>query len=220
MVLLCHVCTLLLTGPASTSCNSVDNLVHTLQTAEYPNSMITSTAHKVLKLAKVEGNNKQANKTALCHHSICSWVFALLEESGCPTRRWRALFNTVSAICPALQKRPGTNEYAKSTRCKMKHGMQFVPCTQGTVYHNPFACGGCYTKQWCRCFNIRLRKHHSSLKGTAYSHLVLRCCDCRCEPGLSDTSVISRPKDKLTREIPLIKKKGEACQPTFPQFAK
>lgn len=199
---------------------SVQNQVHKLRSAGYPNSVIASAAQKALRLAKLEGKSKQANEPLNQRPSVIIPYFHGFShrlKKVAARHDVDVVFsakNKLSAICPALQKRLGTKERAKSNRCKVKHGLQFVPCKQGAVYHIPFACGRCYVGQSGRCLNVRLREHHSSLKGTAYSHLAMHCRDCGCEPGLSDTSVIFRHDNKLTREIVeayLIKEKGDGC---------
>ena len=109
--------------------------------------------------------------------------------------------NKLSRIVNAVNKRANRTSQANYTECRVKHGMKFVSCTKGTVYKIPFTCGHSYIGQTRRCLNIRLREHHSSLKGGAYSHLAVHCRECGCEPRFSDTNILYTHQDQLAREV-------------------
>lgn len=96
----------------------------------------------------------------------------------------------------------------------MKHGMQFVSCVKGVVYEIPFSCGHVYVGQTGRCLNIRLREHHSSLKGAPSTHLALHSRQCGCSPMWKETSVLFRHRERVTREITeayVIERQGSKC---------
>ena len=104
-------------------------------------------------------------------------------------------------LCSAVNQRKDKEENSDRNRCQVKHVKRFVTCVKGAVYLIPFSCGRSYIGQTGRCLNIRLREHHSSLKGTAYSHLAMHCRDCGCEPCFTDTTVLFQHIDQTSREI-------------------
>lgn len=123
--------------------------------------------------------------------------------------------NKPSQICPTIER--CVRKKLKSQSCTVKYGKQFVSCTVGAVYKIPFSCGWVYIGQRGRCVNIPLREHQSLLKGCAYSHLSMHCRDCKCEPRLSDTEVLFKHRDQVSREIVVIpnkKDRSPLCQLT------
>lgn len=108
--------------------------------------------------------------------------------------RWVPFVQDCRGAC-AVRRTP------KKASCTIKHGMRFVSCTCNVVYCIPFSCGRKYIGQTGRCLNIRLREHFSSLKGSPYSHLAMHCRQCGCQPLLTDTTVVYRNRNKVSREI-------------------
>lgn len=92
-------------------------------------------------------------------------------------------------------------EKCPQAKCTKKHQKPFVTCTSDVVYRIPPSCRRSYVGQTGRCLNDRLREHAYSLRATVRGLLPLHCRDCSCLPSFGDVVLVSRHRDKMTREI-------------------
>lgn len=127
--------------------------------------------------------------------------------------------NKLGSLCAMVSNRLDSRGDSPPRGCLIKHGLQFVRCMTNVVYCIPMSCGRVYVGQTGRCLNVRLREHHSSLKGKPYTHLAQHCSKCgfqpRCQPLFTDTVVVFKHRDRATRELAEafhIRIKGPDCR--------
>lgn len=102
----------------------------------------------------------------------------------------------------------------ENKRCHVKHSSPFVECATCVVYMLPLSCGRVYVGQTGRCLNIRLQEHKRAVASKERAHLAQRCTTCVCSPFFFDATVLSRHRDKTTRELIEafhIKRCGDRC---------
>uniref|UniRef100_A0A6M2CYP7 Putative tick transposon ovary overexpressed n=1 Tax=Rhipicephalus microplus TaxID=6941 RepID=A0A6M2CYP7_RHIMP len=190
-----------------------------LRQAGYPDAVIAAVSERLLKTIRAGG---KLAATERCKGSRPFSVIPYIHGVSHRFKRVAARFGVnvvfsakskLKDICPRLQHRENKKS-GKKGKCTMRHGIRFVSCVKGVVYETPFSCGHVYVGQSGRCLNIRLREHHSSLKGTPTSHLALHCRQCGCTPMFDQTAVLFRHREQLTRELVeacFIRKRGEKC---------
>lgn len=164
-----------------------------LEDAGFPDSVIASAAEAVVKCIKGKARGKVTTTKVKKQATVIPYVHRISHGFKRAASKYGvdvvfSARNKLSGICSAVEKRVNKGDMQKERPCGIKHRIEFVPCTVGTVYQIPFTCGKVYIGQTGRCLNLRLREHRSSLTGTASSHLALHCRDCACTPLLLSVS--------------------------------
>lgn len=85
--------------------------------------------------------------------------------------------------------------------CHKNHKTRYVECKEQVVYKIPLSCGKVYIGQSGRCINDRLREHALSVRSSPSGNLAVHCNRCGCVPRLDNTVILTRNRDKKTREI-------------------
>lgn len=122
--------------------------------------------------------------------------------------------NKLSKICSKLDRKVSIAVNTNAGSCTVNHTTKFVKCSLSVVYCLPLTCGKVYIGQTGRCLNTRLLEHKRSLGTDIHSHIKRHCSQCGCSPLYSDTTVVFRHGNQLTREIVEafhIKKRKEGC---------
>ncbi|CAN8001935.1 unnamed protein product [Ixodes hexagonus] len=160
----------------STSFNSQ---IQRIRGSGFPDSVISSACDKIIKNVKSDELGRGEKKKV----SVIPYIYRISHglKKVASIYGVNVVFSArkkLRRLCSAVNLRKDKEENSDRNRCQVKHVKRFVTCVKGAVYLIPFSCGRSYIGQTGRCLNIRLREHHSSLKGTAYSHLAMHCRDC------------------------------------------
>lgn len=138
-------------------------------------------------------------------------IFHCLKKDCRQVQRWCSFFcqNKLQTPCARIDKTLSSVNMFSSSTCRVRHRMPFVTCKINVVYSFPLSCGANG-----RCLNMRLREHHSSLKGPPFSHLNTQCAACGCTPEFRRTTIVFRHTESRIKEIAeayAISKNGDAC---------
>lgn len=101
--------------------------------------------------------------------------------------------------------------------CQKKHRTRYVDCIEKVVYQIPLTCRRYYVGQTGRCANDRMREHDNNVKRAQDGWLAIHCRSCPCSPIFEKRSVVSKHRDRLTREVVeayKIAQLGENCVST------
>lgn len=105
-------------------------------------------------------------------------------------------------VCRQVEeKAKATTAKKKTGGCQTNHKNPFVPCNVGVVYRIPCTCGLSYIGQTGRCINARLSEHHRSRDNGSSCNLARHWREGTCTPLLSNTVILGKHNDSLTREI-------------------
>lgn len=200
---------------------SFHNQLDRLNKAGFQESVVRKVVLKLIKCvksnwaAKEKDSEKQPTKQA-----VIPYVHKLAHGLKNVANRFdvRVVFsapNKLNGVCSKVDRLlSNSKKCTRKRNCGVEHNPPFVRCATCVVYCLPLNCGHIYVGQTGRCLNIRLQEHRSSVKSKDGSNLAKHCSACGCTPIFCEASVLSKFRDKTTREVIEsfhIKRCGKRC---------